>query len=221
MAPIKVRPTSADVAITDAIAAHTGRQPERAAEVLTWGADEHLLGALAGAWWIYCRNKDPGRRLASDHILLTTIVASALPHLLKMMFDQERPDRTTVRGHWRGIPFSGKRLDSFPSGHAVHIGALASAASVLPAKQRSLVWGVGAALVLTRIVLLAHWASDVAAGLAVGAVTERLLRHLTGYGIRSKTDGAKTPELLRKSVWHWRMPDPDLNSHRGASGGSA
>ena len=77
---------------------------------------------------------------------------------------------------------SGKRLDSFPSGHAVHIGALASAASVLPAKQRNLVWGVGTALVLTRVVLLAHWASDVVAGLAVGAVTERLLRHLTGYG---------------------------------------
>jgi hypothetical protein len=75
--------------------------------------------------------------------------------------------------------------------------------------------------VLTRIALLAHWASDVAAGLAVGAVTERLLRHLTGYGIRSKTDGAKTPQLLRKRIRHWRMPNPDLHSPRGASGGSA
>jgi len=35
---------------------------------------------------------------------------------------------------------------------------------------------------VTRIVLLAHWASDVASGLAVGAVTERLLRRVTGYG---------------------------------------
>jgi undecaprenyl-diphosphatase len=98
-----------------------------------------------------------------------------------MVFDQERPDRTTVRGHWRGVPFSGKRLDAFPSGHAVHIGALASAASTLPAKQRNLVWTIGTGLVLTRIVLLAHWASDVAAGLAVGALTERLLRFVTGY----------------------------------------
>ena len=187
MAPIRVRPTSADVSIADAIAAHTGREPERVAETLTWGADEHVLCALAGGWWVYCRNKDAGQRLASDHILLTTIVASALPHLLKRMFDQERPDRTVVRGHWRGIPLSGKRLDSFPSGHAVHIGALASAASVLPAKQRNLVWGVGAMLVLTRIVLLAHWTSDVVAGLAVGTVTERLLRHLTGYGRDRRT----------------------------------
>ena len=134
MRPIRVRPTSADVSIANAIATHTGREPEEVAEALTWGGDEHVLAALAGAWWLYCRNKDAGHRLASDHILLTTIVASALPHLLKVLFDQERPDRTTVRGHWRGIPLSGKRLDSFPSGHAVHIGALASAASVLPAK---------------------------------------------------------------------------------------
>jgi membrane-associated phospholipid phosphatase len=187
MRPIRVRPTSADVSIANTIAAHTRREPEQVAEALTWGADEHALCALAGGWWIYCRDKDARHRLASDHILLTTLVASALPHLLKMVFDQERPDRTTVRGHLRGIPLSGKRLDSFPSGHAVHIGALASAASVLPAKPRNLVWGIGATLVLTRVVLLAHWASDIAAGLAVGAVTERLLRLLTGYGAPPRT----------------------------------
>jgi hypothetical protein len=44
------------------------------------------------------------------------------------------------------------------------------------------VWALGAGLVLTRIELLAHWASDVGVGLAVGAVTERLLRLVTGYG---------------------------------------
>jgi hypothetical protein len=182
VAPIRVPPTSADISIANAIADHTGRSTEQAAQALTWGADEHILCALAGAWWVYCRNKDARYRRASDHVLLTTIVASALPHLFKTMFDQERPDRRTLRGHWRGVPFSGKRLDAFPSGHAVHVGALASAATVLPREQRNIVWSVGAALVLTRIVLLAHWVSDVAIGLAVGAVTERLLRLLTGYG---------------------------------------
>jgi membrane-associated phospholipid phosphatase len=182
MAPIRISPTSADVVIANGIAARTGRPTEQVAQALTWGADEHLLCALAGAWWVYCRNRDARDRRASDHILLTTVVASLLPHLLKTVFDQERPDRTTVRGHWRGVPLSGKRLDSFPSGHAVHVGALASAATVLPKQQRNIVWSVGAALVLTRIVLLAHWASDVAVGLAAGAATERVLRLLTGYG---------------------------------------
>lgn len=181
MALVTVQPTRGDVAIADAIADHTEPRTEQAAELLTWGADEHLLCALAAGWWLYSRSGNPASRRASDHVLLTTLVSSALPHILKRMFDQERPDRLTVRGHWRGVPLSGRRLDAFPSGHAVHIGALASAASVLPARQRNTLWAIGAGLVATRIVLLAHWTSDVAAGLVVGVLTERLMRRFTGY----------------------------------------
>ena len=79
--------------------------------------------------------------------------------------------------------FSGKPLDAFPSGHAIHVGALASAATVLPPAKRYLVWSIGAGLVLTRIVLLAHWTSDVIAGLAIGAAVERLARRWTGFGL--------------------------------------
>jgi hypothetical protein len=182
MTPITVRPTRADLSVSKIISAHTRPRIEGAAAFLTWGADEHILCALAAGWWLYCRDKDANARRASDHILLTTLVSSGLPHILKTVFDQERPDRRTIQGHWRGVPFSGNRLDAFPSGHAVHIGALASAASALSAKQRNVVWSIGAGLALTRIVLLAHWASDVAAGLVVGAVTERILRLVTGYG---------------------------------------
>jgi hypothetical protein len=184
MALIRVKPTDLDVAIADNIAARTGRPTEDVAEALTWGADEHVLCALAFGWWLYARSGDMPTRRASDHVLLTTLIASALPHALKSVFDQERPDRLTARGHLHGIPLSGKRLDAFPSGHAVHVGALASAATVLPAAQRNIVWAVGGGLVLTRIILLAHWTSDVVAGLALGAATERLLRLVTGFGRR-------------------------------------
>jgi membrane-associated phospholipid phosphatase len=124
------------------------------------------------------------------------MAAAALPHLLKLEFNQRRPDRVIVRGHLHGVPFSGKPLDAFPSGHAMHIGALASAATQLRPAQRNIVWLTGAALVATRVVLLAHWASDVAAGLAIGAGLERLLRPVTGFGrgskgryVREVTDG--------------------------------
>src|SRR6185369_714232 len=98
-----------------------------------------------------------------------SLVTAVLPHILKSVFDQIRPDRLTVRGHWRGVPISGRSSDAFPSGHAVHMGALASAAGLLPPAPRRLVRSVAVALSLTRVALLAHWASDVAAGFALGA----------------------------------------------------
>jgi membrane-associated phospholipid phosphatase len=185
MAILTVKPTNLDVIVANNIAARTSPLAETVANALTWGADEHILTILALGGWILARREGPERRLASDHILLTTLVASALPHLLKRVFDQERPDRRTVRGHWRGVPFSGKRLDAFPSGHAVHIGALASAATLLPPKVRNAAWALGLALVSTRIALLAHWTSDVVVGVGAGILTERALRWLTGYGRRA------------------------------------
>ena len=186
MAFYRVRPTRADIEIANAVAEFASSPTEAGAATLTWGADEHILCAFAAGWWIYCRTRSAQERVNSNHILLTTVAVSIIPHLLKSIFDQERPDRLTVRGHLHGVPFSGKRRDAFPSGHAMHVGALASAATILPPAKRNLVWSIGAGLVLTRIVLLAHWASDVAAGLALGGLTERLLRLWTGYGANAR-----------------------------------
>lgn len=180
--PYRIPPTRPDIEIAATVSKYANRRTERAAEVLTWGADEHVLMGIAAAWWLYCRGGSARDRNTSDHILLTTLSVSLLPHLLKSIFDQRRPDRLTVRGHLHGVPISGKPRDAFPSGHAMHVGALASAATVLSRAKRNLVWTFGAGLAMSRIVLLAHWASDVAAGLALGALTERLLRSFTRYG---------------------------------------
>jgi membrane-associated phospholipid phosphatase len=179
--PIDVRPTPADVAIAQAIARHTAPAPDKVARALTWGADEKVLLALAAAGWLASRGQREPLRRAGNHALLVTVAAALLPHGLKMLFDQTRPDRTTVVGHVHGISFSGKREDAFPSGHALHMGALASAAGALSAGPRLAIQALAVGLSLTRIVVLAHWASDVLAGLALGAGLERLLRASTGY----------------------------------------
>jgi hypothetical protein len=88
----------------------------------------------------------------------------------------------TIKGHLRGIPLSGKSEDAFPSGHALHVGALASGATLLPAKFRNVVWAAGTALVSTRVILLAHWLTDVVVGLGLGWTIERAIRHLTKPG---------------------------------------
>ena len=186
--PVTVRPTAADVAISRAIARNTAPASEEIARALTWGADEKVLLVLAAAGWLASRGCSEPLRRAGNHALLVTVVASLLPHAMKTLFDQTRPDRRTVMGHVHGISFSGKREDAFPSGHAMHMGALASAAGALPAVPRRAARTLAVGLSLTRVVVLAHWASDVVAGFALGAVLERLLRLWTGYPLNVSKD---------------------------------
>ena len=168
--PVTIRPTGADIAIARAIVRNTKPAPEAVARALTWGADEKVLLILAVAGWLASRGRSDALRRAGNHALLVTTAASLLPHALKAAFDQTRPDRRTVLGHLHGIPFSGKRDDAFPSGHALHMGALASAAGTLPAAPRRAIRALAVGFSLTRVVILAHWASDVVAGFALGAI---------------------------------------------------
>jgi undecaprenyl-diphosphatase len=186
--PVTVRPRGADIAIADAITRNTRPAAEAVARALTWGADEKVLLALAAAGWLASRGRSDALRRAGNHALLVTVAASLLPHGLKAVFDQTRPDRRTVVGHLHGVSFSGKRDDAFPSGHALHMGALASAAGALPARPRRAIQTVAVGLSLTRILILAHWASDVVAGFALGALLERLLRPWTGYPLAASKE---------------------------------
>ncbi|WP_369725766.1 phosphatase PAP2 family protein [Bradyrhizobium sp. LLZ17] len=187
MAFIEVKPTRVDTAVANQIAAHTNPGIEHAAETLTWGADEHVLLALVAAGWLSAHLLQPRRqRRIANHVLTVSVATALLPHVLKSVFDQTRPDRLTVRGHQNGAPVSGRARDAFPSGHAVHMGAIASAAGLLPPTPRRLVRSVAVALSLTRIAVLAHWTSDVVAGFALGAAVERLLRPWTQARPRSR-----------------------------------
>jgi membrane-associated phospholipid phosphatase len=182
MHPLNIKATRTDRAIADFIASHTRLPIEQATRLVTYGADEKILVAMAGAAWLYAAAAQPRLRPAAAHFFAVSLASAVLPHLLKIGVNQTRPDRLTVRGHWRGVPLSGRRRDAFPSGHALHMGALASAAGILPKRDRAPVRAIAVGLSLTRLVLLAHWASDVAAGFVLGALLERCLRPFTYRG---------------------------------------
>jgi membrane-associated phospholipid phosphatase len=202
-----VSPTGTDVTIARAIAGHTTPAEQEVARALSWGADEKALLVLAALGWIASRAGGEPLRRVGNHALLVTAAASVLPHGLKRLFNQTRPDRLTVAGHVHGVAFSGKRKDAFPSGHALHMGALASAASALPAGPRRALQALAVGLSLTRTVVLAHWASDVVAGFALGAALERLLRTWTGYSPQAAV--AETP---LSNARHQRLSVPHPNS---------
>ena len=104
---------------------------------LTVLADEKIVVAGAMLYWAYSRfgTVTPRTRREADLMACAVLVASALPHLLKHLFDRERPDRTVMRGA---------------------------------------VWPALALLAASRVLLLAHYPSDVAAGLGLGGLIERV-----------------------------------------------
>jgi undecaprenyl-diphosphatase len=138
-----------------------------------------MLLALAAVGWLCTRGLGKCERRLGTHFFVCSLASTVLPHILKLLINQERPDRLTISGHLRGVPFSGNATDAFPSGHALHVGGIASAATLLPPKYRNAIWAAGGILVTTRIVLLAHWFTDVLAGLALGVSLERIIRLLT------------------------------------------
>lgn len=139
------------------------------------GADERVLLPAVSAYWLLSRADPRFCRKAANHLLLTMVTATVLPHLLKRVIAQERPDRLEIHGDRRGVPRSGKAFGAFPSGHAVHMGALAAALARMAPRHSMAIWSVATSLALTRVVLLAHWLSDVVVGEILGIAIEGLL----------------------------------------------
>jgi membrane-associated phospholipid phosphatase len=182
-APIALPPTAADLAIARGAGRIARPAEERGLQVITWLADEKVvLAGTALLWlWVHADSQEHGKRRRADHMLLCVAAAGIVPHLFKHVVRRRRPDRTIARGLRRGIPRSGNAWDSFPSGHAVHLGAIARSLGLLaPPRWRPLVWPGLAALAATRILLLAHYASDVAAGLLMGVALDRALDRAVG-----------------------------------------
>ena len=188
MRPIMVPPTLLDREVAATAVRHAHAASEQVAEALTWGADEHVLVVTAAAFWLLSRSGSPRKRTVGTHFLAASLATAVVPHALKHVFNQRRPDRLTILGHLHGVPISGRPNDAFPSGHAMHMGALASAASSFDRPYRELTWTAAVGISLTRIYVLAHWTSDVVAGFASGYLIDRLLRRWTGYG-----NGTTTP----------------------------
>ncbi|MGO4175879.1 phosphatase PAP2 family protein [Bosea sp. TAF32] len=174
MRRLRIPTLPTDQAIASVVASHATPKLERPLRAATLLADERFLCFAAVCFWL---TTDPGTRdrKAANHIVRTTFVATILPHALKKCFAQERPDRIEVRGRRHGVPKSGDAYAAFPSGHAVHMAALASAVSRTFPRFTAIAWMAATAISFTRVALLAHWTSDVLAGGALGLAVESIL----------------------------------------------
>lgn len=130
-----------------------------------------MIPAVALFVWGWRSGRD---NLARWAFLLGVTVATSggLANLLKVVFARWRP-MAFIEGEEYGFVWfaTGSVRASFPSGHATTAGAAALVLALWFPKWRWLAMTIGAAIALTRVVLGMHYASDIVAGLLLGALT--------------------------------------------------
>ncbi len=107
------------------------------------------------------------------YFLVTIGSASALVHLAKLVIGRARPELFAEHGAHSLSFLSGQEwlFQSFPSGHSAAVGSFFGAFSMLAPRLR-IVFALGALTIgVTRVIVGAHYPSDVAAGLLVGLWT--------------------------------------------------
>lgn len=108
-------------------------------------------------------------RNLSAYFLLTIGTASALVHGLKFLIGRARPELFADYGAYSLTPFTGDRLfESFPSGHSTAAGAFFGAFAMLTPELRPLFLILALLIGVSRVIVGAHYPSDVAAGLLLG-----------------------------------------------------
>lgn len=108
-------------------------------------------------------------------------VAIGLPGLfvtiVKRLIGRARPPLYYATGPFDYSPFAWRvEYASFPSGHATTAAAVAVAFGALFPRARTVLWLYAGLIFLSRVVIAAHYPSDVIAGAIVGAAGALLIR---------------------------------------------
>jgi membrane-associated phospholipid phosphatase len=111
------------------------------------------------------------------YIFLAVSVPSLVVTVAKRMIGRARPPLFLRTNTFEFLPFSWRvEYASLPSGHATTAFAAAVAIGALYPRARIPMWIFAAAIAVSRVVLAAHYPSDVIAGAAAGACGALLVR---------------------------------------------
>ncbi len=106
------------------------------------------------------------------YFLFTIGTASIFVHTVKFLIGRARPELFAEVGAYSLAPFTGDNLfESFPSGHSTAVGAFFGAFSMLVPRFRLVFLTFAIVLGASRVIVGAHYPSDVAAGLLLGLWT--------------------------------------------------
>lgn len=151
-----------------------------------------------------CRCKALRISYIGGYLLVSIALSGLIANLLKRAIGRARPQHYDDWGILGFSPFSGhSSFASFPSGHATTIGAFFAALAFLFPRYRFLFATCAIWLAATRVMIGAHYPSDVVAGLALGSWFSFMLAVIySRYGLVFRLDENGWPvsklSVLRK-----------------------
>ncbi len=161
----------------------------------------YVVGRVSGSDTLGGKATTGGR--LSLYFFLTIGATSALVHLFKLVVGRARPALFAEHGAYSLTPFAYDDLySSFPSGHSAAVGAFFGAFSMLAPRLRPLFLIGALAIGVSRVVVGAHYPSDVAAGLLLGlwtAVAAAYLFARRGWLFRFDAQGWPLPKSFLAS----------------------
>jgi undecaprenyl-diphosphatase len=139
----------------------------------------YLIGfALLAVFSQFVRRRPVASR-RSLFIFASIALSGILINLIKPLVGRLRPKLLFEADLYGFEPFRiGYEYNSFPSGHATTVFALAAALAILIPRWRLPLFGFAAVVGLSRIIVGAHYLSDVMGGAYVGVMTVFLLAAL-------------------------------------------
>lgn len=103
------------------------------------------------------------------YVLISIAASGLLANLLKRLIGRARPEKFDQLGAFGFHPLAGDAgFESFPSGHSTTIGAFFVALALLCPRWSPIFLAGGLWLGMTRLMVGAHYPSDIIAGLAFG-----------------------------------------------------
>ena len=140
-----------------------------------FGQIEYYLVPLLGVY-LYYRKRDSIAALKARFVFISLATSGILVLLIKMLAGRFRPEMY-FKAHDFGFDFFHVKqtMMSFPSGHsATAMGAAAACALLFP-KYRFLFYGFGLLVMISRVVIVRHYPSDILIGALLGVLTSYLL----------------------------------------------
>ncbi|MGH6880039.1 phosphatase PAP2 family protein [Hypericibacter sp.] len=161
-----------------------------------------LSGVLALFWAWRARRAEHGsplgsrerkRAFAAAFLFATVALAGILTNLIKLLVGRSRPNSFLHEGIYEFRPWHlAADLRGFPSGHATTVFALAFAFAMIQPRWRLPAFAVAIVIAATRVIINAHFLSDVVGGMVVALLTAVWLRSIferRGWRFAGEADG--------------------------------